>query len=174
MGEKLKFGGPETKSCTIGPMINDKGRKYMEEVVEDAKIKGGKVLIGGNSRPDLGQFFFEPTVIDGANLSMKCWNEETFGPIIAVGAYSDEKEMLKIANQGWHGLAAYLYSNDAAQCWRMAEKIETGMLGINEIGISTVECPFGGTRESGIGREGGSYGIQSYLETKYVNWNFSF
>ena len=122
---------------------------------------------GGTSRPDLGQFFFEPTVIDNANMSMKCWNEETFGPIIAVGHYSDEKAMLEIANSGWHGLAAYLYSNDAAQCWRMADKIETGMLGINEIGISTVECPFGGTRESGVGREGGSSGIQSYLETKY-------
>jgi len=174
MQEKLKFGGPETDSCTIGPMINDKGRFYMEEVVRDAKLKGGKVLIGGTSRPDLGQFFYEPTVIDAANMTMKCWNEETFGPIIAIGEYSDEKEMLKTANSGWHGLAAYLYSNDAAQCWRMADKIETGMLGINEIGISTVECPFGGTRESGLGREGGSAGIQSYLETKYVNWNFGF
>lgn len=173
MLSKLKFGPSEHNLTTIGPMINASGLKYMQEVCKDAVAKGAKITLGGNPRPDLGKFYFEPTLIENVTLDMIAFSEETFGPVTAVAKFSDENDVIEKANQGWHGLAAYFYSNDAAECWRVADQIETGMLGINEVAISTVECPFGGTRESGIGREGGEYGMEEYMEVKYVNWNYS-
>lgn len=173
MLEKLKFGKPEDSTTTLGPQIYPRAIPALEDKIADAIGKGAKLVVGGKARPDLGDCFFEPTLVSDVTNDMKLFSEEIFGPIVAVGKFHDEIQALEMANQGDHGLAAYMYSNDHKQIWRCAQAIETGMLGVNEVAISTIEYPFGGTRESGLGREGSKYGVESYVETKMVNWNWN-
>ena len=173
MEKKLRFGTPENPKTTIGPQIYERAVPNLEQIITDAVNKGANLILGGKARPDLGKSYFEPTLLTDMTNNMIGFTEEIFGPIVSVGSFNDENEALNIANQGQHGLAAYIYSNDQKEIWRVANKIETGMLGINQVAVSTIEYPFGGTRESGIGREGSKYGVDSYLETKLINWNWS-
>jgi len=174
MVERLRFGVPEDSKTSIGPQIYERAIPKLEDMVADCIGKGGRLVLGGKKRPDLGPCFFEPTLLADVTNEMDAFEYEIFGPIVAVGKFHDEVEGLEMANKGDHGLAAYMYSSDAGQIWRCSKQIETGMLGVNQVAISTIEYPFGGTRESGLGREGSKYGIESFTETKLINWNYSF
>ena len=173
MVERLKFGKPEDFQTNIGPQINEKAIPKLEKFIDDSIKKGGQLMLGGKTRPDLGKCFFEPTLLAGCDLSMDVFKYEIFGPILAVGKFNNESEAYELANDGEHGLAAYVYSNDHTEIWRATKNIETGMLGVNEVAISSIEYPFGGSRESGLGREGSKYGMNSFTEIKLVNWNWN-
>ena len=129
--------------------------------------KGGKVLIGGK-RHALGGQFYEPTVVAGATAEMLVAREETFGPLAPIFAFDTEAEVIDLANDTEFGLAAYFYSRDIGRIMRVAERLESGMVGVNTGLISTAEAPFGGVKQSGLGREGSKYGIEEFLEIKYV------
>ncbi len=150
-----------------GPLINAAALAKVEAHVGDALEKGAKLLCGGR-RHALGGTFFEPTILTEASGDMLIAQEETFGPVAACFRFSDETEVLQRANDTPFGLSAYFYSRDIGRVWRMAEGLEAGMVGINEGIISTEVAPFGGIKESGLGREGSKYGLEDYLEIKYL------
>ena len=162
---KLKVGNGTDPDTTIGPLINKKGFNKVVELVTDAVQKGASILTGGKA---LSGLFFEPTVISGASSKMMCAEEEIFGPVSVVYKFKTEEEAIQMANDTVFGLASYFYSNDISRCWRVAEKLEYGMVGINEGLISTEVAPFGGIKQSGLGREGSKYGIEEYTELKYL------
>jgi succinate-semialdehyde dehydrogenase/glutarate-semialdehyde dehydrogenase len=162
---KFKVGNGLEHGVSIGPLINKKGLDKVKEMVNDAVSKGGSVVIGGNEMQGL---FYEPTVIANANSSMMLAKEEIFGPVSPIFKFKTEEEAIEMANDTIYGLASYFYSNDVSRCWRVAEKLEYGMVGINEGLISTEVAPFGGIKQSGIGREGSKYGIEEYIEVKYM------
>jgi succinate-semialdehyde dehydrogenase/glutarate-semialdehyde dehydrogenase len=160
--------GPGTESgVTQGPLIDDKALAKVEEHIADARAKGGEVLTGGQ-RHALGGQFFEPTVISGATADMLVAREETFGPLAPIFAFDSEDEVIAAANDTEFGLAAYFYSRDIGRVMRVAERLEAGMVGVNTGLISTAEAPFGGVKQSGLGREGSKYGLDDFLEIKYV------
>jgi succinate-semialdehyde dehydrogenase/glutarate-semialdehyde dehydrogenase len=161
----LKVADGFTPGVNVGPLIDEQAVSKVERHVEDALERGATLLVGG-SRLD-GQFF-EPTVLEGvvAEAAMSC--EETFGPVAGIARFSSEEEAIRIANATPYGLAAYFYSQGLGRVWRVAEALEYGILGINTGLISTEVAPFGGMKESGIGREGSSYGIDEWLELKYL------
>ncbi|MEJ7826749.1 MAG: aldehyde dehydrogenase family protein, partial [Segetibacter sp.] len=161
----LTVGNGLDKDVSIGPLINRKGLDKVNEMVNDAVSKGGIVTTGGKQMQGL---FYEPTVIANANGSMLLADEEIFGPVSPVFKFRTEEEAIHIANNTIYGLASYFYSNDVNRCWRVAEQLEYGMVGINEGLISTEIAPFGGVKQSGIGREGSKYGIEEYVEIKYI------
>ena len=161
VGNGLKEG------VTIGPLIDEKAVEKVEEHIEDALRHGAKVYCGGR-RHALGGTFFEPTILTGVTPAMKLMREETFGPVAPLVRFSSEAEVIRMANDTEFGLASYFYSRDVARVWRVAEALEYGMVGINEGMISTEVAPFGGVKQSGIGREGSRYGIEEYLEVKYL------
>ena len=163
--EKFKIGNGMDSEVNIGPMINSSAIKKTESFVEDAIKKGGKILAGGKA---LNKFFYEPTIISNVNTNMKLANEEIFGPVAPVFKFSTDKEAINIANDTIYGLASYFYSQNITRCWNVAEKLEYGMVGINEGLISTEIAPFGGIKLSGHGREGSKYGIEDYLDIKYM------
>ena len=163
--EKFKIGNGMDSDVSIGPMINSSAIKKTESFVEDAIKKGGKILAGGKA---LNKFFYEPTIISNVNTTMKLANEEIFGPVAPVFKFSTDKEAINIANDTIYGLASYFYSQNISRCWKVAEKLEYGMVGINEGLISTEIAPFGGIKLSGHGREGSKYGIEDYLDIKYM------
>ena len=163
--EKFKIGNGMDSEVNIGPMINSSAIKKTESFVEDAIKKGGKILAGGKA---LNKFFYEPTIISNVNSNMKLANEEIFGPVAPVFKFSTDKEAINIANDTIYGLASYFYSQNISRCWKVAEKLEYGMVGINEGLISTEIAPFGGIKLSGHGREGSKYGIEDYLDIKYM------
>ncbi|MCU1757001.1 NAD-dependent succinate-semialdehyde dehydrogenase [Pseudomonas helleri] len=150
-----------------GPLINAQALAKVEAHVGDAVEKGAKVLCGGR-RHALGGTFFEPTILTEASNDMLIAQEETFGPVAACFRFKDEAQVLALANDTPFGLSAYFYSRDIGRVWRMAEGLEAGMVGINEGIISTEVAPFGGIKESGLGREGSKYGLDDYLELKYL------
>ncbi|WP_350579567.1 NAD-dependent succinate-semialdehyde dehydrogenase [Pseudomonas sp. HY2-MNA-CIBAN-0224] len=150
-----------------GPLINAQALAKVEAHVGDAVEKGAKVLCGGR-RHALGGTFFEPTILTEASNDMLIAQEETFGPVAACFRFTDEAQVLALANDTPFGLSAYFYSRDIGRVWRMAEGLEAGMVGINEGIISTEVAPFGGIKESGLGREGSKYGLDDYLELKYL------
>lgn len=150
-----------------GPLINQAALSKVRRHVADARAKGGRVLCGGEDHP-LGGTFFQPTVIADAHDGMEMAQEETFGPVAACYRFDTEDEVIRMANATRVGLAAYFYSRDLARVWSVAESLEVGMIGVNEGLISTELAPFGGIKESGMGREGSRYGLDDYLETKYV------
>ncbi|MQT31910.1 succinate-semialdehyde dehydrogenase [Pseudomonas helleri] len=150
-----------------GPLINAAALAKVEAHVGDAVEKGAKVLCGGR-RHALGGTFFEPTILTEASNDMLIAQEETFGPVAACFRFKDEAQVLALANDTPFGLSAYFYSRDIGRVWRMAEGLEAGMVGINEGIISTEVAPFGGIKESGLGREGSKYGLDDYLELKYL------
>ena len=150
-----------------GPLINMAAVEKVEEHIEDALGKGARVITGGK-RHQLGGSFFEPTVLADVTQDMKVAREETFGPVAPLFRFSDDDEVIKMANDTEFGLAAYFYSRDIGRVWKTAEALEYGIVGINEGIISTEVAPFGGVKESGTGREGSKYGIDDYVEMKYL------
>jgi len=150
-----------------GPLINMAAVEKVEEHIEDALGKGVRVVTGGK-RHQLGGSFFEPTVLADVTQDMKVAREETFGPVAPLFRFSDDDEVIKMANDTEFGLAAYFFSRDIGRVWKTAEALEYGIVGINEGIISTEVAPFGGVKESGTGREGSKYGIDDYVEMKYL------
>jgi len=165
--EALKVGNGVEPGVTQGPLIDAKAIEKIEEHIADARRKGGRVLTGGG-RHALGGLFFEPTVIGGARADMLVAHEETFGPLAPIFAFDTEAEVIDAANATEFGLAAYFYSRDIGRVMRVAERLESGMVGINTGLISTAEAPFGGVKQSGLGREGSKYGLDEFMEIKYL------
>jgi succinate-semialdehyde dehydrogenase/glutarate-semialdehyde dehydrogenase len=163
----LKVGDGTEPGVTQGPLIDDKAVAKVEEHVADALAKGGQVLAGGR-RHALGGRFYEPTVIGGATAGMLVAHEETFGPLAPIFAFDTEDEAIAQANATEFGLASYFYSRDIGRVMRVAEALECGIVGVNTGLISTAEAPFGGVKQSGLGREGSRYGLDEFLEIKYV------
>ena len=165
--KELKLGNGAEPGVTHGPVIDVKAVEKVEEHIADALDQGAKVLVGGK-RHALGGSFFEPTVLGEAKASMKLARDETFGPLAPLFRFSDERELIEAANDTEFGLAAYFYSRDVGRIWRVAEALEAGMVGVN-VGLMANEAvPFGGIKESGMGREGSHYGLEDYLEVKYI------
>ena len=165
--ESLQLGNGMDNGVVIGPLIDQKAVAFVEGVVDDAKAKGAKVLQGGK-RSSFGENFFEPTVLIDVDTTMNVHKEEIFGPVAPVFKFETESEVIQMANDTPFGLAAYFYGRDYALVWRVAEALDYGMVGINTGMISTTLAPFGGIKESGFGREGSKYGIDEYLEIKYM------
>lgn len=163
----MKVGNGLEDGVAQGPLIDMKAVEKVEEHIADALEKGARVVTGGK-RHARGGSFFEPTVLADVNTSMKVTHEETFGPVAPLFRFKSEDELLRLANDTDYGLAAYFYSRDIGRIWRIAEGLESGIVGINVGIISTEVAPFGGMKESGIGREGSKYGIEEFLEVKYL------
>ena len=163
----MKVGNGLEAGVNVGPLIDVKAMEKVEEHVADALAKGAKVVAGG-ARHALGGSFYQPTVLTGVTTQMKVTQEETFGPVAPLFRFKDEAEAIAMANDTVFGLAAYFYARDLGRVWRVAEGLETGIVGINTGIISTEVAPFGGVKESGNGREGSKYGIEDYLEVKYL------
>jgi succinate-semialdehyde dehydrogenase/glutarate-semialdehyde dehydrogenase len=163
----LKVGDGTAEGTQQGPLINLKAVEKVEELVADAVAKGGRVVVGGK-RHALGGSFFEPTVLANVTAQMKVAKEEIFGPVAPLFRFKDEAEAIRMANDTEYGLAAYFYARDVGRIWRVAEALEYGMVSCNEGLLTTETAPFGGVKESGIGREGGRTGIDEYLDIKYV------
>ncbi|MCB6184649.1 NAD-dependent succinate-semialdehyde dehydrogenase [Leeia sp. TBRC 13508] len=163
----LKLGNGMEPGVTSGPVIDAKAVKFMTALVDDAKAKGGKIVAGGKVG-DLPGTFFEPTLVAYASEDMRVAKEEIFGPIAPVFAFKDEADAIRLANDTEYGLACYLYTNDNKRIWKMSSKLEYGMVGINVSLVATEVAPFGGMKASGVGREGSKYGIDDYLEIKYL------
>jgi succinate-semialdehyde dehydrogenase/glutarate-semialdehyde dehydrogenase len=163
----LKVGNGTEAGVNQGPLIDAKAVEKIEEHVADAVAKGGTVLAGGK-RHALGGLFYEPTVIAGATPDMLFAREETFGPLAPIFAFDTEAEAIAAANDTEFGLAAYFYSRDIGRIMRVAEALESGIVGVNTGLVSTTEAPFGGVKQSGLGREGSKYGLDDFLEVKYV------
>jgi succinate-semialdehyde dehydrogenase/glutarate-semialdehyde dehydrogenase len=163
----LKVGNGQDAGVTQGPLIEEKALVKVEEHIADALAKGGRLLAGGK-RHALGHGFFQPTVIADASADMQVATEETFGPLAPLFRFKTEEEVIALANDTEFGLAAYFYSRDIGRVWRVAEAIESGMVGVNTGLISNEVAPFGGVKQSGLGREGSKYGMDDYLVVKYI------
>jgi len=165
--KELKLGVGTDESVDIGPVVNVPAVEAIEGLIAAAVEAGAKIITGGK-RSDLGACFFEPTILSDVTMDMKVAYKEIFGPIAPIITFKDEAEALAIANDTVFGLAAYFYTRDIGRIWRVAEALEFGMVGINEGLISNPMAPFGGVKQSGLGREGSKYGIGEYLEIKYL------
>ncbi len=164
---ELRVGDGFDSQNTTGPLINEAAVTKVQTHISDAVSKGAKIITGGE-RHQLGATFFEPTVMTGVTPKMIVAKEETFGPLAPLFKFETEDEVISMANDSEFGLAAYFFARDIARVWRVAEKLETGMVGINTGIISTEVAPFGGVKQSGLGREGSKYGIEDFLEIKYL------
>ena len=173
LGERMgamKVGRGTEEGVEVGPLIDDDQRTKVAELVEDATGKGAATVVGG-SRVDGSGYFYEPTVLSDIPDDANLLKEEIFGPVAPVKGFSDEDEAVAAANDTEFGLVAYVYTNDLKRAFRVCENLETGMIGLNQGLVSNAGAPFGGWKQSGIGREGGNEGIAEYLETKYVAVN---
>ncbi|MCJ1312752.1 succinate semialdehyde dehydrogenase NADP+ linked [Agyrium rufum] len=169
--EKVKsftVGGGFADGVTHGPVIHDRAISKVDAHVRDAESKGGKVVVGGQKMSDMGENFFQPTVITDMTMEMQMASEETFGPVAGIWPFESEKDVIDMANTADVGLAGYFYSNDLKRVYRVAEALEVGMIGVNTGLISDPAAPFGGVKYSGFGREGSKYGISEYQVTKMV------
>lgn len=164
---ELRVGPADEGDPDQGPLINDRALEKIEEHIADACERGARVVVGGK-RHARGGRFFEPTVLVDANPTMRLSKEETFGPLAPLFRFETEQEAIQLANDTSYGLAAYVYSRDIARVWRVAEALQVGMVGINEGIISTEAAPFGGVKHSGYGREGSRYGLDEYVNIKYL------
>ena len=164
---KMKVGPGTEEGVSQGPLIDVSALEKVEEHVSDAIAKGAEIAIGGR-RHERGGTFYEPTVLTGVTTDMKVTREETFGPVAPLFRFKDEEEALALANDTEFGLASYFYARDLGRVWRIAEGLESGIVGINTGIISTEVAPFGGVKESGVGREGSKYGMDDFLEIKYL------
>lgn len=165
--EKLQVGNGLESGVTQGPLIDAAAVCKVEDLIADAVAQGGTVVTGGK-RHALGKTFFEPTVLTNITPAMRVAKEEIFGPVAPLFAFEDEAEAIRMANDTEYGLAAYFYSRDVGRVWRVSEALEYGIVGVNTGIISNEVAPFGGVKQSGLGREGSKYGIEDYLEIKYV------
>ena len=170
IARNLKMGNGLEPGVQVGPMFEAKALAKAQELVDDARARGAKVLVGGckSSKFDKG-FYYEPTVLAGVDSSMRILTEEPFAPVMPLLSFSNLDEVIAAANNTPYGLAAYVFTNDITTATRMAEGLEAGIIGINDPVPATPQCPFGGMKESGLGRELGVEGLESYLETKYVS-----
>ncbi|MFL6978222.1 succinate-semialdehyde dehydrogenase [Bacillus inaquosorum] len=168
---KLKVGNGLEEGVNVGPIINKRGFEKIISQIDDAVEKGAKVLAGGtyDRNDDKGCYFVNPTVLADVDTSMNIMHEETFGPVAPIVTYSDIDEAIQLANDTPYGLAAYFFTENYRRGIYISENLEYGIIGWNDGGPSAVQAPFGGMKESGIGREGGSEGIEPYLETKYMS-----
>jgi succinate-semialdehyde dehydrogenase/glutarate-semialdehyde dehydrogenase len=175
MAERLgnmKIGRGTEPGVEVGPLIEEKQRQKVAELVDDAVRRGAKVLVGGRPLPGPG-YFYEPTVLDRVPLDARMLKEEVFGPVAPIVPFSSDDEAIAAANDTEYGLVAYAYTTNLNRALKVVESLETGMVGLNQGMVSNPAAPFGGVKESGIGREGGAEGIHEYLEVKYVAVNFS-
>ncbi|WP_454056381.1 NAD-dependent succinate-semialdehyde dehydrogenase [Cupriavidus sp. Marseille-Q8015] len=165
----LRVGPAGDETSQIGPMINARAVDKIDRHVRDAVEKGARVVVGGERvRADLGPHYYAPTVLAGATPAMALADEETFGPVAPIFRFTHEDEVIRDANDTPFGLAAYFYSNDVRRIWRVAQALETGIVGINEGALASEAAPFGGVKESGYGREGSRHGLDDYMHTKYL------
>lgn len=171
--KKAKVGDGRGKDTEIGPLINERSLNKVLRHIQDAKDKGGRVLYGGNrlTEGEYGRgFYCEPTVVTDVTKEMDIAVEETFGPVVPIIPFTDEAEVIAMANDTSYGLAAYVYTQNNIRCFRMAEELEYGIIGINDGSPTQTQAPFGGWKESGIGREGGRHGLEAFLETKFISF----
>jgi len=166
----MKVGRGTDDSVEVGPLIDDNQRSKVSELVEDAVGRGAKALVGGHARDGAG-YFYDPTVLTDVPDDARLLSEEIFGPVAPVKGFADEDEAIAAANDTEYGLVAYVYTSNLKRALRVCEKLETGMVGLNQGMVSNAAAPFGGIKQSGFGREGGPEGIEEYLETKYVAVN---
>jgi succinate-semialdehyde dehydrogenase/glutarate-semialdehyde dehydrogenase len=164
---KLQVGNGLKDDVQQGPLIDEASVQKVEEHIQDAVSKGARVVIGGK-RHVLGGTFFQPTIICDVTPQMLVSREETFGPVAPIFKFETDDEAIKMANDTEFGLASYFYTRDIGRVWRVAEALEYGIVGINTGLISTEVAPFGGVKESGLGREGSKYGIEDFVEIKYL------
>ena len=164
---RLKVGSGLEPGVEVGPLINEDAVRKVEEHIADAVNKGARVLLGG-SRQEAGGTLFQPTVLSGATREMRVHAEETFGPVVSLFRFETEDQAIRLANDTRYGLAGYFCARDMGRIWRVGEALEYGMVGINTGLVSTALAPFGGVKESGIGREGSKYGLDEFLEVKYL------
>lgn len=165
---RVRVGNGFDAHVEMGPLIDEAGLEKVERHVADLEDHGGRVLTGGR-RHELGFTFYEPTVVSGLTTEALPWAEETFGPIASIAAFADEDEAIRMANDTEYGLVSYLYTHDVGRVWRVSEAIESGMIAVNTGRVSNEMAPFGGMKQSGLGREGSKYGIDDWLELKYIN-----
>lgn len=165
--QNMKVGDGFSEGVEQGPLINEAAVQKVESFVEDATSKGARVLVGGK-RHSLGMTFYEPTVVTGVNNEMLLAREEVFGPVAPLLKFKTDEEAIQMANDTNAGLAAYIFSTNIKRAWRVTEALEYGIVGVNEGLVSTEVAPFGGVKQSGLGREGSKYGLDEYLEMKYV------
>lgn len=165
--KSMKIGNGFEEGVEVGPLVESAAVDKVEEHVQDAVAKGAKIATGGN-RSNAGALFYEPTVLTGATRDMAIFREETFGPVAPLFRFKTEEEVIELANDTEFGLASYFYARDLGRVWRVAEALEYGMVAVNEGILSSELAPFGGVKESGLGREGSKYGIDDYIEIKYM------
>jgi succinate-semialdehyde dehydrogenase/glutarate-semialdehyde dehydrogenase len=163
----MKIGPGNQEDTKIGPMINKEAIAKVKRHVDDALVKGGKLVCGGKVASS-GPLFFEPTIIGNMKPDMLIKSEETFGPVAGLFKFSTEAEAIAAANDTEYGLASYFYTKDLGQAFRVSEGLEYGMVGVNEPMVTGEAVPFGGMKESGIGRENSHYGIEEFIEVKYI------
>ncbi|XP_023308772.2 succinate-semialdehyde dehydrogenase [NADP(+)] GabD [Lucilia cuprina] len=166
--EALKIGPGDKDTTQVGPLVNAMQFNKVSGFVEDARSKNAEILCGGKPLKELGDLFYAPTVVTNIPPNAKIYTEEVFGPVVSIIKFSTEEEALAKANESRRGLAGYFYSDNIQQIFRVAKRLEVGMVGVNEGLISAAEAPFGGIKESGIGREGSHHGIDEYTEVKYI------
>jgi succinate-semialdehyde dehydrogenase/glutarate-semialdehyde dehydrogenase len=164
---EMKVGRGTEDDVTVGPLIDGTQRDKVAELVDDATGRGADVLLGGTKRDGAG-YFFDPTVLAGVKSDSRLLKEEIFGPVAPVVSFDDEDAAIAAANDTEFGLVAYVYTRDIKRAFRVCEKLQTGMVGLNQGMVSNAAAPFGGVKASGFGREGGKEGIDEYLEIKYV------
>jgi succinate-semialdehyde dehydrogenase/glutarate-semialdehyde dehydrogenase len=164
---KIIVGPGVRQGVTQGPMIDARAHRSMSEFVDDARARGAKVVLGGKGDAQ-GGLFFEPTIITGMTKDMRIFTEEVFGPIASIMSFRTENEAVSLANDTEYGLASYVFTRNLKSFYRLAVNLEYGMVGVNEVALASGEVPFGGVKESGLGREGGRQGIDEYMETKYI------
>lgn len=170
--KQLKVGNGLEDGTDVGPMIDQNAINKVREHIEDALSKGGTILLGGKGTDFADGYYFEPTIISNVTDEMICMTEETFGPLAPVTTFKTEEEVIERANHSKYGLAAYVFTESLSRAIRISEKLEYGIVGLNDGLPSVAQAPFGGIKESGLGREGGHYGMDEYLEVKYVSIAF--
>jgi succinate-semialdehyde dehydrogenase/glutarate-semialdehyde dehydrogenase len=167
----LKLGNGLEPGVEVGPMFEKRAMDNTIGLIDDAKKRGAKILTGGQRSTRFPKgYFFEPTVLTGLTPDVKMLTEEPFAPVMPVLDFGKIDDVIRAANNTRYGLAAYVFTNDLTVAWRMAEGLEAGIIGINDPVPATPQCPFGGMKESGLGRELGHEGLEAYLETKYVSF----
>lgn len=166
--KQLKTADGFSENAKIGPLINSAAIDKVQQLIDQAVANGAKILIGGTTASDVGAQFFQPTVLTDVTDDMSIFSSEIFGPVAPLFRFNSEQQAIDMANDTPFGLASYFYSENMARIWRVSEALEYGIVGVNEGLISSEVAPFGGVKESGSGREGSKYGIDEYVEIKYI------
>jgi len=158
------------KATTHGPLINERAIQKVEAHVKDAVERGAELRLGGKraNPDDMNGFFYEPTLLTNVTLEMACLNQENFGPVLSLYRFQDDDEAIRVANDSEYGLAAYFFTKDMARSWMVSERLEYGMVGCNDVAVTSVVAPFGGWKQSGLGSEHSKYGIDEFLQKKAV------